>query len=124
MGQGSGKRFNKIQFQILHFGHNNTMQCYGLGTAWLESGPVEKDLEVQVNEWLNTSQQCVQVAKKSCGILACIKSSVVSRTREIILLYSSLMRLHLEYCVQFRAPQFRKDIEVLKCVQRRIMKLL
>jgi len=67
----------------------------------MEGSPEEKDLGVLIDKTLNMTHQCVITAQKANHILGCIKRSVASRSREVILLlYSALVRPHLEACIQ------------------------
>ena len=58
-------------------------------------------------------------------ILGFISRCVTNRSSEVTLrLYLALVRLHLDYAVQFWFPYYSKDIGSLEAVQRRMTKMI
>jgi len=94
-------KFNKVKCRVLHLGRGNPKHKYRLGREWTVRKPKEKDLGV-----FNITQQCALSVQKTNRILECIKRSMASRTREMILpLYSALARPHLEHCEETSAQE-------------------
>ena len=83
--EGNLMKFNKSKCKVLHLGRNNPMHQYRLGADLLENSSAEKDLGVLADNKPTMSQKCALVTKKANNILGCIKRSVASRSREVIL---------------------------------------
>ncbi|GAB0179563.1 mitochondrial enolase superfamily member 1 [Grus japonensis] len=99
-------KFNKAKCKILHMGQGNPKHSYRLGRELIESSPEKKHFRVLVDKKLNMTQQYALAAQKASCILGYIKRSMTSRSREVILtLYSTIVRPHLEYCVQLWRSQ-------------------
>jgi len=118
-------RFNNGKCRVLHLGRNNPMYHYRLGEGLMESSSAERYLCFLVDDRLTMSQQCALAAKKANGLLGYINKSVASGSRNVLLpLYSALVGPHLESSVQFWAPQFKKDEELLERVHWRATRMM
>jgi len=84
-------KFNKAKCKVLHVARSNPKHKYRLGGEWTERKPEEKDLGALVEKKLNVSSQCVLPAQKANRVLGCIKRSVGSRARDVILLLCSAL---------------------------------
>ncbi|KAK4826443.1 LOW QUALITY PROTEIN: hypothetical protein QYF61_009140 [Mycteria americana] len=103
-----------------NFCTNNSLHQDRLGATQLESSLQKRTWSVLVDTKLNMSQQCAHVAKKANGILGCIRRSIASRSREVILsLYSALKRdMDILARVQQRTTKMIKGLEHLTYEER------
>ena len=72
-----------------------------MGGRVLSEVQEESDLGVLVTSDLKVSSQCAKVVKTANRVLGMISRTFTLRSKEVILpLYKSLVRPHLEYCIQ------------------------
>ncbi|KAJ7425545.1 hypothetical protein WISP_23071 [Willisornis vidua] len=111
-------RFNKAKSQVLNIGHNNL--CWFKGRKALQMDLDRLDPLAVDN--------CMRFNKAKCWVLLLGPKNPsqfyrLGTKRLESDCYKALVR-HLESCVQFWAHRYKKDIEVLEWVQRRIMELV
>ena len=95
-----------------------------MGGVRLQSVEHERDLGVIITDNMKAGSQCVKAAASGNKVLGLIKRVFASRSKEVILpLYKTIVRPHLEYCVQAWRPFLKKDIELLE-VQHRATKCI
>jgi len=117
--------FNVNKCKVMHLGRSNEKTEYSLGGAVLETTEEEKDLGVIMDSTFKVGNQCGKAAKKANGILGMISRTFTCRNKKIITgLYKSLVRPHLDYCVQVWRPHMEKDKELLEKVQRRMTRMV
>ncbi len=118
-------KFNIEKCKVLHIGSKNQHAQYLMNGTPLKSVDKEKDLGVIISNDLKPSLQCGEAVKKANKIVGLIGRSFEFKSEKVILtLYNSLVRPHLEYCVQFWSPYYRKDIEKLERIKRRVTKMI
>src|SRR5215467_11751771 len=116
--------FNVDKCSVMHLGRKNDKNVYNMCTT-LKETIIERDLGLLVDNNVKFSSQCSVATKKANCILGLIRRNIAHKSKEVILrLYKSLVRPHLEYCIQVWSPYLKKDIELLEKVQRRATKMI
>ncbi len=105
--------FNVNKCQVLQVGTRNKKFDYEMRSVKIKSVQCTKDLGVKIVSNLKFSQQCVDAANKAYNMLGFIKRNFLFKNESVILLlYTSLVRPHMEYRVQFWSPHHAKDIYI------------
>ena len=96
-----------------------------MGAQKIAHSTEEKDLGVVINQSLSPSHHIATCVSRGNMIVGLIKRTYENKSkRNIIALHKSLVRPHLEYCVQAWRPHNQKDIDNLEGVQRRMTKMI
>ena len=91
--------------KILHAGTNNPCNKYFLDGKELPKITSEKDLGVLVSDSWTWQSHIDSIIKKANSCVAWVLRSVISRSPEVMLqIYKSMIRPHLEFCVQLWSP--------------------
>ncbi len=95
-----------------------------MGDTVLNTTLKEKDLGSNISADMKVSEQCGIAAAKGNQIFGLIRRNIVYKEKELIPLYKTIVRPHLEYCIQAWRPNRKKDIDMLERVQRRASKMI
>ena len=123
-------RFNPIKCKVLHIsGNDNPQNIYSLDGIQLESIESEKDLGLIVNNKLDFGDQIKKCLSKANKMIAWISRNIICKSKDVmVLIYRSLIRPHLEYCVQAWSPTPRFGnwglILNIEKVQRKFTRLI
>jgi len=83
----------------------------------------KKDLGIWISPDMKCSDHCLYAFNKASKVM--IKRSVkYKEARIMVSLYKTLVRPHVEYCVNTWSPYYRKDKELLEKVQCRFTKMI
>ena len=118
-------KFNADKCKVLHFGRKNEQFNYKINDTVLQKATEEKDLGIYVQNNIKPDKHIDESVKKANQVLGQIYRTMEYKSVENILpLYLSLVRPHLEYCVQAWAPYYTKDIDKLERVQERALRMI
>ena len=117
--------FNVDKCKIMHLGYDNGKHEYTLNGTTLMETTEEKDLGVLIDKDLKFSSHIKGIVAKANRMIGLIKISFESIDKEMFLiLYKSLIRPLLEYCVHSWSPHLEKDITLIENVQRRATRMV
>ena len=117
--------FNTSKCKCLHIGYNNNEANYSIGGEVVDNVSSERDLGVLIDNSLSSSKHCAKAVATANKVLGMINRTYSCKSKENILcLYKSLVRPHLEYCCQIWRPYHQKDIDNIEKVQRRVTRMI
>ena len=115
---------NASKCKVMHCGRGNLRAQYTIMGRVMATTERERDLGIILTPNMKWHEQVSYAASTANRILGVLRNAFVSRDLEIWRrLYSTYVRLHLEFAVQAWCPNSKGDIQVIERVQRRATKI-
>src|SRR6266516_3374562 len=117
--------FNVSKCKVMHLGKKNVKYEYRIMNYVLPITSEEKYLGVFFSDTFKPSLNCDKVSKTANKIIGMMRRNITNRSSEgMLILYKTLVRPVLDYCVPVWRPYAKKDILKLEKVQKRITKMI
>eukprot|EP00061_Rhincodon_typus_P016325 g44485.t1 len=111
--------------EVLHFGRSNIEEKYTVNSSTLKSIDVQRDFGAQAHSSLKVAMQVDRVVKEAYSMLTFIGRGTEYKSQDVMVqFYKTLVGPHLEYCIYFWSPHYRKDVEALQRVQKRFIGMM
>ena len=117
--------FNPFKCKALHFGKKNPCNTYTIAGESIENVSQERDLGVLIRDDLDWDAHVAKVVSKANSVLGMIWRTYECKSmKNIIQLYKTLVRPHLEYAVQAWRPYKQHHIDEIEKVQKRATRMI
>lgn len=117
--------FNVGKCRVMYLGVKNMKADYKLLGQGIEETKEEKDLGVIFSDSFKPTSNCSKASKSANKIVGLIRRNIINKTQdEMLILYKTLIRPILDYCIPVWRPFLKKDIKQLERIQRRFSKMI
>ena len=104
------------------------LKAHGIGNGmikWIEKWLIDRRQRVVVDGEVSNWKSVLSGVPQGSVLDGLIRRNIVYKEKELIIpLYKTIVRPHLEYCIQAWRPYRKKDIDILERVQRRATKMI
>ena len=109
----------------MHIGYKNSRAEYHLLGHTVIVTKEEKDLGVVFSENFKPSVNCNKVSNSASKVVGLIRRNGINKSEEaMLILYKTLVRPALDYCIPMWRPNLKKDIVKLEKIQKRFTKMI
>ena len=116
--------FNVGKCKVMHVGKNENFEYRLLGQK-IQNTIEEKDLGVFFSNTFKPGLNCDKASKSANKIVGMIRRNIANRSSEgMLILYKTLVRPVLDYCIPVWRPYAKKDTFKLEKVQKRFTKMI